>query len=74
VSPDDNTRNETKDPPHPPYSRDPAPSDFFLLGYVKRKLMGFRAESESELLVRIRVILGEIRRDVLNALFFEWMD
>jgi hypothetical protein len=36
--------------------------------------MGYRAESESGLLVRIGVILVEIRRDVLNAVFFEWMD
>jgi hypothetical protein len=36
--------------------------------------MGYRAESESEFLVRIGVILAEIRQDVLNAIFFEWMD
>jgi hypothetical protein len=59
---------------HPPYSRDLAPSDFLLFGYVKRKLMGYRAESDSELLVRICVILAEIPRDVLNAVFLEWID
>jgi hypothetical protein len=36
--------------------------------------MGYRAESESELLVRIRVILAEIPRDILNPVVFEWMD
>jgi hypothetical protein len=36
--------------------------------------MGSRAESDSELLVRTGVILAEIQRDVLNAVFFEWMD
>jgi hypothetical protein len=36
--------------------------------------MGYRADSESELLVRIRVILPEIPGDVLNAGFLEWMD
>jgi hypothetical protein len=41
---------------------------------MKRKLMGYRAESESELRVRIGVILVEIPRDVLNAVFLEWMD
>jgi histone-lysine N-methyltransferase SETMAR len=59
---------------HPPYSPDLAPSDFFLFSCVKRKLMGYRAESESELLVRIRLIFAEIPRDVLNAVFLEWMD
>jgi hypothetical protein len=54
-----------------------APSDFFLFGYVKGKLMGYRAESPSELLVRIlviRVILAEIQRETLNAVFLEWME
>jgi histone-lysine N-methyltransferase SETMAR len=60
--------------PRPPYSPDLAPSDFFLFGRMKRKLMGYRAESESELLVRIGVILVEVPRDVLNAVFLEWID
>jgi hypothetical protein len=33
----------------------------FLFSYIKEKLMGDRAETPSELLVRIRVILAEIR-------------
>jgi hypothetical protein len=36
--------------------------------------MGYRAETPSELLVRIRVILAEIRQEILNAIFLEWMD
>jgi hypothetical protein len=67
-----------KQAPHSPYSPDLAPSDFsfFLFGYVKGKLMGYRAETPSELLVRIRirVILAEIPRALLNAVFLEWMD
>jgi hypothetical protein len=54
-----------------PYSPDLAPSDFFLFGYVKRKLMEYRAETPSELLVRIWVILAEIPRETLNAVFLE---
>jgi hypothetical protein len=68
------TRNGMKRAPHPPDSPDLAPSDFFLFGCVKRKLMGYRAENESELLVHIGVILAEIPRDLLNAVFLEWMD
>jgi hypothetical protein len=60
--------------PHSPYSPDLAPSDFFLFGYVKGKLMGYRAETPSELLVRIRVILAEIPQETLNAVFLEWME
>jgi prophage maintenance system killer protein len=46
---------------------------FFLFGYVKGKLMGYRAETPSELLVRIRVSLADIPRETLNAVFLEWM-
>jgi hypothetical protein len=51
-----------------------APSDFFLFGYVKGKLIVYRAETPSELLVRIRVILAEIPPETLNSVFIEWMD
>jgi hypothetical protein len=36
--------------------------------------MGYRAETPSELLARIRVILAEIQYETLNAVFLEWMD
>jgi hypothetical protein len=48
--------------------------DFFLFGYVKGKLMGYRAETPSELLVRIWVILAEIPQETLSTVFLEWME
>jgi hypothetical protein len=33
--------------------------------------MRYRTETPSELLVHIRVILAEIRREILNAVFLE---
>jgi hypothetical protein len=66
--------NRMKQAPHLPYSPDLAPSDVFLFGDVKGKLMGYRAETPSELLVRIRVILAEIPRETLSAVFLEWME
>jgi hypothetical protein len=63
-----------KQAPHSPYSPDLAPSDFFLCGYVKGKRMVFHAETPSDLLVRIWVILTEIPRETLNAVFLEWME
>jgi hypothetical protein len=36
--------------------------------------MGYSVEIPSELLVRIRVILAEIPRETLNAVFLEWME
>jgi hypothetical protein len=67
--------NRMKQAPHPPYLPDLAPSDFFLFGYVKGKLMGHRAETPPELFVRIRVILAEIPGETLNAAFLNgWND
>jgi hypothetical protein len=37
---------------------------------VKRKLMGYLVESESELLSGVGVIAAEIRRDFVNAVLF----
>jgi hypothetical protein len=36
--------------------------------------MGCRSETRSELLARIWVILAEIPRETLNAVFLEWME
>jgi hypothetical protein len=47
---------------------------FSRFGYVKGKLMEYRVETPSELIVRIRVILAEIPREILNPVFLEWMD
>jgi hypothetical protein len=44
------------------------------IGYVKGKLMGYRAETTSELLVRIRVFLSEIPQKAFTAVFLEWME
>jgi hypothetical protein len=36
--------------------------------------MGYRAETPSKPLIRIRVILAEIPRETLNAVFLEWTE
>jgi hypothetical protein len=51
-----------------------APSGFSLFGYVNGNLIGYRAETPSELLFRIWVILAEIPRETLNAIFPEWIE
>jgi hypothetical protein len=63
-----------KEAHHPPYSPDLAPSDVFLFGHVKGILMGYRAETLSELLLCIRVVLAEIPRETLNAVFLKRME
>jgi hypothetical protein len=62
-----------KQAPHPLFARF-GTLGFFLLGHVKGKLMGYRTETPSELLVRIQVILAEILRETLNAVSLEWME
>jgi hypothetical protein len=74
MSKDDVALNRMKQAPHSPYSLDLAASDFLLFDPVKGKLRGYRAETPSELLVSIRVILTEIPRETLNAVFLEWME
>jgi hypothetical protein len=46
----------------------------FPFGYVNGKLMGYHTETPSEFLVCIRIIMAEIPRETLNAVFLEWMD
>jgi histone-lysine N-methyltransferase SETMAR len=55
--------------PHPPYSPDLAPADFFLCGYVKKclKVMVFR--SYEELLNAIGEMVTNIESETLTAVF-----
>jgi hypothetical protein len=63
--------NRMKQAPHPLVARFGSLGLLFF-GYVKGKLMEYRAETPSEFLVRIRLILAEIPRDPLNTAFLEW--
>jgi hypothetical protein len=69
--------NRMKQTAHPFYSPDLTPLNFLLFVRIKRKLMGYHAESLSELLIRIRVILSEIPGETLNAIlpaFSGWIE
>jgi hypothetical protein len=48
--------------PHPPYSQDRAPSDFFLFGYLKSMLKGRHFETEEELLAAMLHRPGTIEK------------
>jgi hypothetical protein len=56
---------------HPAYSRDAAPSDFFLFGYLKGEMAGFTANSLSDILSEIRRIFHEISKETLVAVYDE---
>jgi hypothetical protein len=52
----------TKMAPHSPYSLDPAPSDFYLFGYVKGWLAGCDFGNENELLEAVNAVVMGIEK------------
>jgi histone-lysine N-methyltransferase SETMAR len=60
--------------PHPPYSPDLAPSDFFLFGYVKECLKGMVFPSYEELLDAIGEVVTGIESKTLTSVFEHWME
>ena len=60
--------------PHPPYSPDLAPSDFFLFGYIKGKLNGHSYKTREQLFQAIHSLIDEIPYSIRWKVFDEWMD
>ena len=60
--------------PHPPYSPDIAPSDFFLFGYVKGALKGHSFKTRKELYNPILTIIEGISIKTKRSVFDEWAD
>jgi hypothetical protein len=57
--------------PHPAYSLDLAPSDFFLFGDVKRQLSGCCFDHADELLIAVQEILDGFDKHMLIRVFGE---
>jgi histone-lysine N-methyltransferase SETMAR len=60
--------------PHPVYSPDLAPSDFFFFGSLKEKLTTFHCTTRDELKSAIITIFNEIDRETLPAVFTLWLE
>jgi hypothetical protein len=58
---------------HLAHSPDAALSDFFLFGYLKGKMAYFTANSLTDILSEIRRIFQENSKDVLVAVYDEWI-
>jgi transposase len=58
--------------PHPPYSPDLAPSDFYLFGYLKDRLRGEACTCDEQLHRATERILNDIEPSVLARVFEEW--
>ena len=59
--------------PHPPYSPDLAPCDFFLFGYLKMMLEGQNFESDEDLVIEVHRIFQSIPQSTLIRVYTEWM-
>ena len=64
--------NKLKNAPHPPYSPDLAPSDFYLFGYLKHKMIGLEFSSVDELKQYIIHEFSLIPKEKLIEVFQEW--
>jgi histone-lysine N-methyltransferase SETMAR len=51
-----------KSAPHPPYSPDLAPSDFYLFRYVKRCLAGLSFKDADQILAAVEGVLEGIEK------------
>lgn len=59
-------------PPHPPYSPDLAPSDFFLFGALKIHPGGLKFDSPDDILSWIEEKFNGFSIDTLKAVFANW--
>jgi hypothetical protein len=60
--------------PHPVYSPDLLPCDFWFCGYAKEQLKDQSITDESDLENKLADIWEHVRRDVLQSVFLEWME
>lgn len=60
--------------PHPPYSPNLAPSDFYLFGYVKGRLKGCSFKNADELKSKINEILHSISFSKRKEVFEHWIE
>jgi hypothetical protein len=59
---------------HPVYSPDLSPFDFWLFGYTKKQLKDQLITDEGDLEGKLTNIWEHLSRDVLQSVFFEWME
>jgi hypothetical protein len=60
--------------PHPAYSPDIAPSDFFLFGYIKEKQRGKVFDDTESLLQDIKEIFKNMEKGLLSRVYKAWIE
>jgi len=67
------TQNNLSPMPHPPYSPDLSPSDFYLFGHLKRSLEGRRFASVEELEQVVRDHIDKIGTSEIRRVYNHWI-
>jgi hypothetical protein len=70
---DEAERRFSKLLPHPAYSPELAPSDFFLFGYLKDKLRGKQIFDRDGLEIEIELAFKTIKKETKKQVFDEWL-
>jgi histone-lysine N-methyltransferase SETMAR len=73
VTPQFMQQNAMRRAPHPPYSPDLIPSNFYLFDYIKQLLSGCEFADQDSLLQGVRDILRGIEKGTLEGVFRNWM-
>lgn len=60
--------------PHPPFSPDISPNDFFLYGMLKKELQGRHHETFDDLIKSVDEILHKISKKTYSAVYEDWID
>lgn len=60
--------------PHPPYSPDLAPSDFYLFRHLKKHLRGEKFENPDDLRENVVTFLGEQSKNFYKNAFLELVE
>jgi histone-lysine N-methyltransferase SETMAR len=60
--------------PHPPFSPDLVPSDFYLFGYIKTELRASHGRTQEDLFANVDHILRGFSSDELRRVYLEWME
>jgi hypothetical protein len=58
--------------PHPAYSPDLSPCDFFLFGYLKEKLIDKQHTPPEELFVEVTSVISKFPSDLISRVFATW--
>jgi transposase len=60
--------------PHPPYSPDISPCDFWLFGILKQKMTERVFQSEEQILAAITESWNELTFEDIQKIFYNWME